>query len=283
MYRANTADHERDLRRNYFERSNNMKNIIARRTTQTIGWMLCMLLAACQAAQATATPAASQPPAATLPPPTSTPVPPTVPPVPPTPETVSALGAEEMRSMVVNALLSLYATPNRMSVTTILADGTTHETKIAFVPPDRKYISADGAEIMVVDGKVYMKTPSSGKWEETQTPASTYLGDEPVTSESLNNSLDQVEILREDVWNDVPVIVFGYLSTTRSSGIELHGQNKLWVGATDGLPYRLEVDGETLGVSNDPATGESKVMAVKAVTDTIITFDPTLKIALPGQ
>ena len=63
---------------------------------------------------------------------------------------------------------------------------------------------------------------------------------------------------------------------------ELHSQNTLWVGATNGLPYRLETDGEPLGVSTDPATGETTPKAVETVTDSTILFDTNLKVEPPA-
>ena len=78
-----------------------------------------------------------------------------------------------------------------------------------------------------------------------------------------------------------PVKLYRYRSTTKSGDLELHGQTVLWVGQVDGLPYKMVVDGETLAVSNDPATGESKTQAVNAQTTTLIVFDPSLRIESP--
>jgi hypothetical protein len=192
----------------------------------------------------------------------------------PTPDT------DEVRRAIINALLSFYSKSNRMDVTTILEDGQTHRTVIEFVPPDQKRIVADGTEIIVTNGKVFVKNDGATGWEENQTPASTYLG-APVTEQSLEAMLEEVEFVRSDMLDGQPMKLYRYRSTTKSGDFELHSQTVLWVGQVDGLPYMMVVDGETLAVSNDPATGENKVRAVNAQTTTLIVFDPSLHIESP--
>jgi hypothetical protein len=194
----------------------------------------------------------------------------------------AAPAAQDNQNAVVNALLALGTQPNSMRVTTVLSDGQAHNNLIEFVPPDRKHIVDldQKVEYIIVAQKVYAKN-SSGQWEETQIPASTFMADAQATAETVGRTISDVKMVRRDTLDDRPVIVYSYLSTTQVNGIELHGQTELWVGEKDGLPARMVVDGETLGVSTDPATGESKQQAVKALTTTLIDFDPALSIQPP--
>ena len=187
---------------------------------------------------------------------------------------------EQARDAIVSALLSLNTLPNRLDSITALEDGTSHETAIVFVPPDRKSIVADGTEIIVVGDKVYMKPAGASEWQESQIPAATYLG-EPVTEQSIRATLGEVVYLGTDQVDGRPVDLYRYTSTTKSGEIELHGETQLWVGQADGLPYKMVADGETLAVSTDPATGESKVQAVQAQTTSVIVFDPSLQVVAP--
>jgi hypothetical protein len=75
--------------------------------------------------------------------------------------------------------------------------------------------------------------------------------------------------------------VFSYATTTQPSGVTLHSQVELWVGQVDGLPYKMIVDGETLKISMDPATGENKASAEKSLSTSLIVFDPSIKIEAP--
>ncbi len=190
------------------------------------------------------------------------------------------LSAGDIRKAIITALLTLNTKSNRMNVTTVLEGGETHKTEIEFVPPDSKRIVADGTEIIVAGGKVYIKPAGAAQWEASQTPAATYLG-ETVTEQTLGATLGNVEYVRSESLAGQSMKLYRYSSTTKSGDIELHGQTDLWVGAGDGLPYKMVVDGETLAVSNDSKTGESKAQAVKAQTTTVIVFEPALAIEAP--
>jgi hypothetical protein len=211
-------------------------------------------------------------------PPTAAPEPTATSAAAPTPE--PSPDAEQVRDAIVSALLALNTLPNGMDSTTVLADGSTHTTAVAFVPPDRKQIIADGTEIIVVGDSVYIKPAGTSEWQTDPTPATVYLG-EAVTEQSIRATLGEVVYLGTDQFDGRPVRRYRYSSTVRSGEIELHSETDLWVGQTDGLPYRMVIDGETLAVSTDPATGESVVQAVKTQTTSIIAFDPLLEIAPP--
>jgi hypothetical protein len=202
-----------------------------------------------------------------------------------TPTIAPTPSSEQARTAIIQALLSLNTQANRMDVTTLPDGGQATTNSIEFVPPDRKHITSPeaGVEYLVVGDQVYVHTTASGKWEETQIPAATFFGDQPVTESSIAQTISAPVFLRQDTLNGVAMMVYGYLSTTYSSDIELNAQTELWVGASDGLPYQMITDGEILAASTDPASGESKVVAVPAYTTTLIIFDPALSIEAPEK
>ncbi len=187
---------------------------------------------------------------------------------------------EQARAIILHALLLLNTQPNRMDNTTLAADGKPHQNVIETIPPDRKRIVGEGTEMVVAGGKVFLRTSDSQQWQEINIPASTYLGDMPSTEETLGKTVESGTFVRQDTLNGKPMSVFQYASTSVASGITLHSQTELWVGA-DGVPAQMLIDGETLSVSVDPSTGENKAAAVKAFSTVLITFDPSIKIEMP--
>lgn len=209
--------------------------------------------------------------------PTNTPIPTAAPTAVPTPS------AEEIHSSIVNALLELYLTPNRMDVSTALGDGQIRTSVIEFVPPDRKHLVDldENVEYIVIGEMVYAKTGTSGAWEETQIPASSFMEEEEVTAQKIGETISDAQWIGTDTYNGLTVIVYKYNSTTKSGDIEMHSQTELWVAESDGLPVKMIIDGEILSASVDPDTGESKLQAVPALTTTLIEFDLTLSIEAP--
>ena len=191
--------------------------------------------------------------------------------------------ADEIHASIIDALLALNNKSNRMDVTTVSGDGKTATNVIEFIPPDRKHIISieENVEYIVIGEKVYAKTGTSGKWEATQIPSSAFLGEGEVTAEMIDEMISEVQWMRWDEIEGKAVQVYGYISTTNSSDIELHSQTELWVGVEDGLPYKMVIDGEILSVSTDPTTGESHSAAVKALTTTVIDFDDGIRIEPP--
>jgi hypothetical protein len=203
----------------------------------------------------------------------------------PTPTQAPTPSAEEIHNLIVNALLALYTKPNRMEVTTVLADGQTRTGIIEFVPPDRKHLVDPGenVEYIAVGDKVYAKTITSGQWEETQIPAATFMGGGAITAQAIGETMSDARFIRNDTLDGKAVIVYGYNSTAKAGVVELNSQAELWVGEDDGLPYKMITDGETYSASFDPATGESTLSAVKTLMTALITFDPAITIEPPLQ
>lgn len=247
-----------------------MRNIIARILLTTVLLAILILATACQAS-----PMGTDLPAS--PSETTAPIQTLAPTALPTPN------ADEANAAIIQALLALNTQPNRMESTSTPEGGQAQTNVIEFVPPDRKHITSpgDGVEYIVTGQVVYAKTPTKGTWEETQIPAATFMGEAEVTEATLAPTVSDAQFVRRDALDGKAVMVYSYSSTTRSGDIELHSQTELWVGEADGLPYQMTINGEILSASTDPATGESKLQAVPAVTTTLITFDPTISIEPP--
>ncbi len=199
------------------------------------------------------------------------------------PDLASTPGADESRSSIVKALSALYDQPNRMEVTTVISGGQTSKNTIEFIPPDKKRIvdEAQAVEYIVIGEKVYAKT--SGQWNETQIPASAFLGDGKVNADTIGSTISDAQWVRKDSLNGTAMNVYRYSSTTVTSGIELRSQTELWIGEQDGLPYQMIIEGDVLSASTDPATGENKLQAVKALSTTLNRFDQTISIEPPVQ
>ena len=191
---------------------------------------------------------------------------------------------DEVQATILNALMALNEKPNRMDVSTLLTDGgETRSNVIEFVPPDRKRIVSEeeGVEYIIVDGVVYAKTEDSGGWMKTQIAASTFIQETDVTEESVAETISEARFLRTDTLDGMPVYVYSYNSSAGTADIEIENLIELWVGAQDGLPYKMYMDGEILSAWTNPSTGKSELLAVRAQTTTLIEFDDSLTIEPP--
>lgn len=191
---------------------------------------------------------------------------------------------DEMRTSIANALLTLYTKPNRQNSTMVFSDGHTRTNVIEFVPPDRKLlISDEGEDLLVVGEKVYSKLKTLDKWEESQIPASTLLGETDINAQGLSENISDVYFVRKDIFGGKEVIIYSYSSSYENAGVELHSRTEIWVGEEDGSPYKMIIDGEILSVSSDSQTGEKKYSAAKTLTTVLIEFDSNISIEPPNQ
>ena len=237
------------------------------------------LLAACQIQTSASTEAPfvptqtpSSPPAAVS----------TVPPSPAeTPVQAAASDPAEIRTAVLAALQALESETYRMQNTIVLSSGQTHINIIEKIPPDRMHVIADNAEYIIVEDKVFLKTEENGQWSEPQIPAATFLESGGLSEKQTAETIGDVQWLRNDLLDGRPVVVYSYTCSTVAGDTEMHTQNEIWIGAEDGLPYKLVIDGETLSVSTDPETGAGQTQAVNAQTTTLIEYDRSISIELP--
>lgn len=84
----------------------------------------------------------------------------------------------------------------------------------------------DSVEYIVIGDTVYMKTGTSGKWEQTKIPGATFLEEEEVTAQSIGETIQDVRWVRSDEIEGKAINVYKYHSTTQSSDIELNSQTE---------------------------------------------------------
>lgn len=209
-------------------------------------------------------PATSQPPTATLPP-TQLPTP----------------SADEASPTIAKALFFLYTETHRLRTTSQTPQGE-QQMIIEFIPPDRKHLSGSGNEYIVVGEIVYERAEDGGEWQVSQIPSETFLGDMDTTIEELAATIEAPRFLRQETLDGKVMLVFTYGNTTTLSGIELHTETEIWISAADGRPYQMFVDGDTLGVSTDPSTGASSVVAAPTSSTILIEFDSTIRVEQPA-
>lgn len=250
--------------------------------------LLCILLLAVLVACNQTSAESTNPP---VPDPTLAATEPEIPPAAPsdTPITASPVepgnqSPEEIQAVLVKALMALNGRPNRMDVSTLLVDeGETRTNVIEFVPPDRKRIVSEeeGIEYIIVNNVVYARTETSGAWQQTSLPASTFMQENEVTEASVAETISDAKFLRSDTLDGKPVYVYSYHSSAGTSEVEIVNEIEIWIGALDGLPYKMFMDGQILSARTNPSTGKSELEAVPAQTTTQIEFDDNLTIEAP--
>jgi hypothetical protein len=188
--------------------------------------------------------------------------------------------AEQSREAIVAGLLAIALKASHMEVTTVQEDGSIAKTVVEFLPPDRKYISGDGAEYIVVGGKVYMKTAEKD-WFIAPMSASLFVTDPP-TGDGIAGTVSDARVLRKETLDGKEIWVYGYTSTTQWEELTLVSKAELWVSLDDGLPVKYITDGDTIGTSTG-SDGSSKMITARVINTTLIDFNSPIKIEAPIQ
>jgi len=164
----------------------------------------------------------------------------------------------------------------RVTSTIVSSTGTLTTTTEA-VTPDRVHVTLGSAsEVIAIRGVgAWMKR--AGTW--TAVPAGladTYLSVlDPKSIEDLGLTIvfDQVKLIGPDIINGKPMLVYQYATLVKgvtSDGRDLKGTAKLWVGVTDGLPYRAESEQDSALKAGE-----------KTRTTQVWDYDPNIKIEKP--
>ena len=153
----------------------------------------------------------------------------------------------------------------------LLESGETQDTVVEYVPPDRYHIIAGAQEIIVMGTMVYLKVGE--QWElNSKLPAAQVVDSESLTW--MATTLEKIKAEGQETLDGKAMQVYSYQSANRAGDLWLVSQTRLWVGAADGLPYKLESQGDIQGVI--PANG--KAVKRRAVTTMLIEYDPTIEI-----
>lgn len=171
----------------------------------------------------------------------------------PTTAPVSNTPADAPPDVIRRAMMAqLQAPRERITSKLVSADGSVTTSVMEFIAPANFHIRTDEMELIAVEGK--------GAWSkqgdawETADPALAKAFTSARDPEKIQELLDMI------VWGDAqfagveslhgkPMWVYTY--TTIFKGLKQYGgdiqaTNKLWVGAADGLPYKLVSDSESL-------------------------------------
>jgi hypothetical protein len=171
----------------------------------------------------------------------------------PTPAPVSNAPAEPPSDVIRRAMLAqLQAPRERITNKLVSADGSVTTSVMEFIAPANFHIRTDEMELIAVEGKgAWMK--SADGWQAAP----------PEMAQAFASARDPEKIqalLEQIVWGDAQFVgveslhgktMWVYTYTTifkglKQNGGDIHGANQLWVGAADGLPYKLVSESDSL-------------------------------------
>ncbi len=168
----------------------------------------------------------------------------------------SGTGSSEAENEIAEAFQSSL-TVDAMRIIITTKDGRTDTTtnmSLAFVRPGRYEMISDGAEIIVVDGTSYYRTPD-GEWSESpadmvstvEQTLQAFVSEEAVEArmQDPSNDWDNVKSLGKDKINGNEVR--GYEYESEIPGTDIHSIFRMWVGTDDNLLYRQEIEGNLDG------------------------------------
>jgi len=168
----------------------------------------------------------------------------------------SGSGSGEPASDIVEAFRSsLTVDAMRIIITTEDSQSdTTTSMSLAFVRPDRYEMISDGAEIIVVDGTSYYRTPDS-EWSESpadmvstvEQTLQAFVSEEAIEArmQDPSNDWDNLKSLGTDKINGNEVR--GYEYESEIPGTDIYSIFRMWVGTEDNLLYRQEIEGNLEG------------------------------------
>jgi hypothetical protein len=133
----------------------------------------------------------------------------------------------------------------RIRTTIAQGDGSVLTSVVEMVPPDRVHITAATYETIAIRGVgAWQKT--GGQWQAVPggaAVAESILGALDASNiDELGVSLvvDKIQALPPEILDGKPMRVYQFVTTTNITGTAIEGTSKLWIGATDGLPYKSD-------------------------------------------
>lgn len=158
------------------------------------------------------------------------------------------------------------------------ASGKTSTITFEFVAPDRVHLTNnDGSETIAIKGVGTYQKPAAGQWIKSPFDFSEMIFAfmDPKALAEFQNSIvvSAVKFVGPDLIDTKPMFVYQYSSVLKGlgpGGSDINGTQKMWVGVTDGLPYKLEGD-------------QDSAVTAGAKTHSLITYDydPNIKIEPP--
>ena len=172
-------------------------------------------------------------------PPTNTPAPTNTPPPPPTtaPAVLPTAGsAVDALTKIFKGWASVKSFRAKMTLTGP-PTGTT-EMNLQVVTPDRFHLTSQQMEIILIGTTVYLKLGNT--WQKVPLPQGIDLSlANPKTFESQIGASSDVKLVGTEVLNGTPTIVYQYTADIKGPPAQKI-TSKVWVGATDNLPRKIE-------------------------------------------
>jgi hypothetical protein len=145
----------------------------------------------------------------------------------------------------------------------------TLQTVLEYVAPDRFHIVAgSGSETIIVGDKTYER-PRGGKWMPFPVDIGGIIAQfrDLKYLDQLAQGLTDVQRVGTDTLDGTPMMVYALKTDQKLGDIEVISTDKLWIGISDGLPHRQEI--------------QSNVGAIATNTVSMIVYDPSIKIDPP--
>ena len=122
-------------------------------------------------------------------------------------------------------------------------EGTNRTTTFEFAAPDRYHIDNGGFEMIIVGAQTFQKPPG-GRWQKFPVNMNEMISAfrDPKLLDEIRKSTD-VKFLGPEVLDGTPMLTYQY-KQDKAFGTNIKSDSKIWVSAVDGLPRRMEVEGE---------------------------------------
>lgn len=122
-------------------------------------------------------------------------------------------------------------------------EGTNRTTTFEYVAPDRYHIDNGGFEMIIIGEQTFQKPPG-GRWQKFPVNMSEMINAfrDPKVLEEIKKSTD-VKFLGLETLDGTPTLTYQY-KQDKAFGTNIKTDSKIWVSAVDGLPRRMEVEGD---------------------------------------
>jgi hypothetical protein len=162
----------------------------------------------------------------------------------PTPESKAAITASanplDDLTRTTRAMLDAKSYRARMESS---FEGTNRTTMFEFAAPDRYHIDTGGFEMIILGAQTFQKPPG-GRWQKFPVNMNEMISAfrDPKLLDEIRKSTD-VKFLGPEVLDGTPMLTYQY-KQDKAFGTNIKSDFKIWVSAVDGLPRRMEVEGE---------------------------------------
>jgi hypothetical protein len=114
---------------------------------------------------------------------------------------------------------------------------------VEFAAPDRFHMTGDNNEVIIVGPATYMKG-RNGAWQKVPMDVNAMIQSfrDPQVIDEVRKSTN-AKFIGPDTLDGSPMLVYQY-TTSNAFGTNSTSTTKSWISASDGLPRRLEIDGE---------------------------------------